>query len=125
MKLQNFQIKDREVVRQFLEWRKQNPEPPSRLKLSWSNWGFGIERALYEEDPSARMILVQDKELNLLGSLMYTWADYHLAVDLIASKAVELKPLRTHHFPFERWADAYALVLHHPDEAVKVIIDLV
>jgi D-psicose/D-tagatose/L-ribulose 3-epimerase len=43
MKPQNFQIKDREVTRRFLDWRNQIPQPKSRLKLSWSNWGFGIE----------------------------------------------------------------------------------
>jgi D-psicose/D-tagatose/L-ribulose 3-epimerase len=43
MKLQNFQSKDREVIRRFLAWRKEISPAEPRLKLSWSNWGFGIE----------------------------------------------------------------------------------
>jgi L-iditol 2-dehydrogenase len=79
---------------------------------------------VYEEDPRTQMILVQDKEINLLGSLMYTWDDYRSAVDLIARQQVNLKPLRTHHFPFEEWSEAYRFLMARPDEAVKVLIDL-
>lgn len=43
MKPQNFEIKDREVIRRFVEFRKKNPRIEKRLNLSWSNWGFGIE----------------------------------------------------------------------------------
>jgi D-psicose/D-tagatose/L-ribulose 3-epimerase len=43
MRPQNFQLKDREVTQRFLDWRKQHPQFKPRLKLSWSNWGFGIE----------------------------------------------------------------------------------
>ena len=43
MKLQHFQKKDREVIQKFLGHRKNNPTPKSRLNLSWSNWGFGVE----------------------------------------------------------------------------------
>jgi len=43
MKPQSFQQKDREIIRRFLEFRRKNPNPTQRLKLSWSNWGFGIE----------------------------------------------------------------------------------
>lgn len=43
MKLQNFQIKDNQVIEKFIEYRKKNPKVENRLNLSWSNWGFGIE----------------------------------------------------------------------------------
>ncbi|HNS50196.1 MAG TPA: alcohol dehydrogenase catalytic domain-containing protein [Anaerolineae bacterium] len=80
---------------------------------------------VYEDDPRTQMILVQDKEITLKGSLMYTWDDYYTAVDLIARRQVELKPLQTHHFPFEAWGEAYRLLMSRPDEAVKVLIDMV
>jgi L-iditol 2-dehydrogenase len=79
---------------------------------------------VYDQDPSTRMILVQDKEINLAGSLMYTWEDYHTAVQFIQERRVDLKLLQTHHFPFERWLEAYNLLLEHPDQAVKVIVDI-
>jgi len=42
MKLQNFQKKDNLVIQKFIEARKKN-NWKTRLNLSWSNWGFGIE----------------------------------------------------------------------------------
>jgi len=43
VRLQNFQSRDREVIRAFLHWRREHPGHSQRLKLSWSNWGFGME----------------------------------------------------------------------------------
>ena len=43
MKFQNFQKNDQQVIQKFLEYRKTTSTPKSRLYLSWSNWGFGIE----------------------------------------------------------------------------------
>jgi D-psicose/D-tagatose/L-ribulose 3-epimerase len=44
MKPQNFQIKDRQVIERFVEFRQKNPKVKRTLNFSWSNWGFGIER---------------------------------------------------------------------------------
>ena len=70
------------------------------------------------------MVLVQDKELHMIGSLMYTWEDFKEAVELIKEKKVNLNLLQTHHFPFEQWNDAYTLLMEHPEQAVKVLIDM-
>lgn len=43
MELQNFQRNDAEVIDRFIEWRRGRGEDAPRLKLSWSNWGFGTE----------------------------------------------------------------------------------
>lgn len=43
MKPQNFQVKDRQVVERFVQFRQKNPKVGRTLNLSWSNWGFGIE----------------------------------------------------------------------------------
>ncbi len=44
MKKQNFEIKNEMIRNKFIELKKNNPERlKNRLKLSWSNWGFGIE----------------------------------------------------------------------------------
>lgn len=40
---QPFRRRDAEVVRRFLQARRGWRQPPPRLKLSWSNWGFGTE----------------------------------------------------------------------------------
>ena len=44
MKLQNYEIKNQAIRNKFLELKSANPEKfKQKLKLSWSNWGFGIE----------------------------------------------------------------------------------
>jgi len=53
MKKQNFEIKSEKIRSAFLELKKGHPEKlRSRLNLSWSNWGFGIEPL---EDSAARL----------------------------------------------------------------------
>lgn len=44
MKPQNFELKNQQIRQAFLELKKNSPERfASRLNLSWSNWGFGME----------------------------------------------------------------------------------
>lgn len=44
MKLQNFEQKNAKIRSAFQELKKNHPERfQSRLNLSWSNWGFGVE----------------------------------------------------------------------------------
>ncbi|MDE3059171.1 MAG: sugar phosphate isomerase/epimerase [Bacteroidota bacterium] len=45
MKKQNYELKTEKIRIAFLELKKSHPEKlKTRLNLSWSNWGFGIER---------------------------------------------------------------------------------
>jgi sugar phosphate isomerase/epimerase len=43
MQPQHHRLLDREVVQRFIDARRGWASEPDRLKLSWSNWGFGIE----------------------------------------------------------------------------------
>lgn len=41
---QNYEIKSDRIREQFLQYKKEHPEKlKTRLKFSWSNWGFGLE----------------------------------------------------------------------------------
>lgn len=44
MKFQNFKRKDLGIVKQFIEARKKGLMGSAKLNLSWSNWGFGMEK---------------------------------------------------------------------------------
>lgn len=45
MKLQNYEMKNENIRNGFMELKKKHPEKlKNRLKLSWSNWGFGMEK---------------------------------------------------------------------------------
>jgi hypothetical protein len=44
MKQQNFEQKNEAILEKFLVLKKLSPERlATRLNLSWSNWGFGLE----------------------------------------------------------------------------------
>ena len=86
--------------------------------------GSVVVVGVYEEPPRVAMISVQDKEILVAGALMYTWDDYHAAVDLVAEGGVRLGPLRSHHFPFGRWSDAYQALMEGSGRTMKVMIDV-
>jgi L-iditol 2-dehydrogenase len=68
------------------------------------------------------MMLVQNRELNLLGSQMYQRVDYEQAVELIARNEVHLEELVTHHFPLTQYRAAYDYIERNQDRAMKVMI---
>lgn len=66
MKKQNFEIKNEMIRNMFIELKKNNPEMlKNRLKLSWSNWGFGIESLA---DSAARLQRAGIKYIELHGN---------------------------------------------------------
>ena len=79
---------------------------------------------VFGEKPRVDIGLVQDKELRLIGTLMYKAEDYRTAIDLVQSGRVNLKPLMTRHFPFEKYPDAYHYIEKNRDRTMKVLIDL-
>lgn len=74
--------------------------------------------------PRIDLSVVGDRELSLIGTLMYRHDDYERAVELIASGEVVVEPLVTKHFPLEQYADAYAFIDREADRSLKVVIDL-
>jgi len=79
---------------------------------------------VFAERPSVDIGLVQDKELRLIGTLMYREEDYRVAVDLIRTGRVNLKPLMSMHFPFKEYPQAYKFIEQNRERTMKVFIDL-
>lgn len=79
---------------------------------------------VYPAPPRANVLAVQDGELEIEGSLMYTWADFNEAARLIDDRRLTLAPLQTHHVAFDRWADGYQLLTDASAGAVKVLVDV-
>ncbi|RIH82229.1 L-galactonate-5-dehydrogenase [Meiothermus luteus] len=65
--------------------------------------------------------LIQDWELSLRGSLMYTARDYPEALRLLAQGQVRVEPLITHRFPLREAPAAFATALRR-EQAVKVML---
>jgi L-iditol 2-dehydrogenase len=70
------------------------------------------------------MGLVQDRELQLIGTLMYQEQDYLQAIELVKEGQVRLEPLITNHFPFQDYQKAYEFIEDRKDRTMKVIIAL-
>jgi len=82
-----------------------------------------IVAGVFAADIRVPMALVQDKELEITGTLMYTHADFEEAIRLIYDRHVRTKGLITHHFPLFEAADAFAAIADEEQHAFKVVID--
>jgi len=80
--------------------------------------------AVFGEKPRIDMSVVGDRELSLVGTLMYKHEDYEHAVQLVTEGRVQLAPLVTRHFPFEDYARAYEFIDREGDRSLKVMIDV-
>ena len=66
MKKQNYEIKTEKIRSAFLELKKKQPQRlKTRLNLSWSNWGFGIEPLA---DSAARLAKNEIRFIELHGN---------------------------------------------------------
>jgi L-iditol 2-dehydrogenase len=79
---------------------------------------------VYGTPPMLDMINVQEKELKLIGTLMYLEDDYYMAIDLIKRKKISLDPLKTAHFPLNEYDKAYKYIEQHVSTSMKVLIDV-
>jgi len=79
---------------------------------------------VFGKRPVVDLGLVQDRELNLLGTLMYQRRDYDKAIELIAAGRIRLKELITDTFPFNEYLKAYHHIERAKDRAIKVMIAL-
>lgn len=68
--------------------------------------------------------LVQDRELKLIGTLMYKYEDYTEAVNLINEKKVLTEPLYSKYFDFYNYNNAYDYIDNQRDKIMKVFIDV-
>jgi len=79
---------------------------------------------VFADKPRLDVGLVQDKELRLIGTLMYQDKDYAKAIELIESDRIRLDPLISKHFKFEDYPQAYKFIEQNGDRTMKVLIDL-
>lgn len=67
-----------------------------------------------------RLDLVQDREIRVEGSLMYTAGDYRTALDLITAGVIDADAIITATYPLEQAGEAFAAALR--PEHVKVLV---
>ena len=79
---------------------------------------------VFGEKPKVDLGIVQDRELRLIGTLMYKEEDFTKAIELIDGGSVNLEPLITDHFAFEDYSEAYRFIEDRGDKTMKVILDV-
>ena len=79
---------------------------------------------VFPEKPQVNFGLVQNNELRIHGSAMYQTNDFLKAIELIAGKKINLKPLMTKHFKFDDYSEAYSFLETEKDKSMKVFIDI-
>jgi L-iditol 2-dehydrogenase len=79
---------------------------------------------VFGHKPTVDLALIQDRELRLIGTLMYQTKDYLQAIELVQSGKVQLKPLMTNHFTFDDYDKAYRYIEEKKDEVMKVFVDI-
>jgi 2-desacetyl-2-hydroxyethyl bacteriochlorophyllide A dehydrogenase len=86
--------------------------------------GAIVAVAVFSEKPRVDLAVVGDRELRIIGTLMYQYRDYEEAVQRIASGEIVTTPLDSRHFPFEAYAEAYRFIDDQGPKSMKVFIDL-
>ncbi len=86
--------------------------------------GLIVVVGVFPENPCINLGFVQDRELRMIGNLMYKHEDYLKAVELIGVGEIKTKPLESKHFPFEQYLEAYKFIDKQGDKVMKVFIDL-
>lgn len=79
---------------------------------------------VFAEKPRVDLGLVQDRELKLVGTLMYKYEDYVEAVRLIHERLVKTEPLYSKYFSFNEYNEAYNFIDNERDKIMKVFIDV-
>lgn len=79
---------------------------------------------VFGDKPTIDLGFVQDRELRVIGNMMYQRNDYIKAIELVESKKIVLDPLMTTHFPFEDYDKAYKFIEDKKDKVMKVFIDI-
>jgi len=79
---------------------------------------------VFSDKLTVDLSLLQDRELKLIGSLMYRKEDFEVAIELIKNGNVMLKPLISKHFSFKEYPIAYRFIEEKKQYAMKVIIDV-
>jgi L-iditol 2-dehydrogenase len=79
---------------------------------------------VFGEKPQVDLGLLQDRELSLIGTLMYQKKDYERAIELVTNGKLHLDQMVTHRFPFEDYLHAYQAIESSGGKYMKVMIDL-
>lgn len=86
--------------------------------------GIYVVVAVYAKAPQIDLTLLQDRELNLLGAMMYQKPDYEAAIENLMQGKIKVAPLISKHFALAEYAQAYDYAITQKDRVMKVLINV-
>ena len=99
-------------------------ETANQAILSVRKGGVVVIVGVFEDRAPIDLGLVQDRELELRGTLMYQRQDYVDAIRCLAEGGITSAPLLSKTFDFRHYPEAYIFIERHHEEIMKVMIDL-
>ena len=78
--------------------------------------------ANYKEPVEIEMPLLQRREVDMLGIMMYLREDFERAIDLMVSKKVRTAPLISDHFDIRQMEAVYPFIDNNLDQVMKVVV---
>ncbi|MDK1031214.1 MAG: alcohol dehydrogenase catalytic domain-containing protein [Planctomycetia bacterium] len=79
---------------------------------------------LYQDYRIPHLPDIVEHELAIAGTAMYTPADFHSVVKLIASKKIGTEGIITHHFTFDHIADAFDMIEGGKEKFFKIMLKI-
>lgn len=80
--------------------------------------------AVFGKMANVDLAVLNDHELDLNTSMMYTHVDYLDAIKFVNEGKIQLAPLQTKHFAFKEFLDAYKFIDANRETTMKVLIDV-
>lgn len=80
--------------------------------------------AVFGKMGNTDLAVLNDHELDLNTSMMYTHEDYLDAIRLVNEGKIKLEPLMSKHFDFEDYQKAYEYIDANRENTMKVLIDI-
>ncbi|MBS5062765.1 MAG: alcohol dehydrogenase catalytic domain-containing protein [Hungatella hathewayi] len=80
--------------------------------------------AVFAGEAHIDLAKLNDSELDLNTSFMYTHEDYVDAIRLVGEGKIKLAPLMSKHFAFNEFTEAYRYIDDNREQTMKVIIDI-
>jgi len=81
-----------------------------------------VVAGVFGDHTTVNMGLVQDKELNIIGTLMYTKQDWLDAIRFVSEKAILPEPLISAHFTLAELSTAFEYIENNKETTIKVLI---
>jgi len=75
-----------------------------------------------EGSMNVNLAYVQDRELELIGTLMYTKKDFYTALEFIRRQKIQVSPLVTHKFKLREIEKAFQFLTKEREEFFKILI---